>query len=116
MNYEKCSAKSLKKKTIRYELIGCPFCGREDTVALSDCRECFVCIDEPYNCAECKHLTYTVVCDVNAGGCGASSCSCHRAVHIYYKRFLQDKGRSDFTSNEEALLAYMSAKAKVVKE
>lgn len=42
--------------------------------------------------------------------------SCHRAVHIYYKRFLQDKGRSDFTSNEEALLAYMSAKAKVVKE
>lgn len=94
MNYDKCSAKSLKKKTIRYELIGCPFCGREDTVVLSDCRECFVCIDEPYNCAECKHLTYTVVCDVNAGGCGASSCmhdTKEKAVTAWNRRVNNDE-------------------------
>ena len=72
MNYEKCSAKSLKKKTIRYELIGCPFCGREDTVNLSDCSECFSCVDEP-PCDCCDWKKYLIACNVNIGGCGAAS-------------------------------------------
>ena len=29
------------------ELKPCPFCGGEYTVNLSDCSECFLCVDEP---------------------------------------------------------------------
>lgn len=50
----------------------CPFCGRKDAVTLSDCSECFPCVDEPpcYGCNWVKHL---VVCNANIGGCGAAS-------------------------------------------
>ena len=29
------------------EIKPCPFCGGEHTVNLSDCSECFLCVDEP---------------------------------------------------------------------
>ena len=42
--------------------------------------------------------------------------SCHRAVHLYYKRYLQEKQRTDFESTEEASEVYNQAKSEVVLE
>lgn len=36
--------------------------------------------------------------------------SCHKAVHQYYRNFLRDEGKSDFTSKEEANEVYERAK------
>lgn len=39
--------------------------------------------------------------------------SCHRAIHIYYRNYLKQKGLSDFKSNEEAESVYNQAKMEV---
>ena len=41
--------------------------------------------------------------------------SCHRAVHLYYKYYLQKNNLSDFKSEQEARLAYYNAKMEVLK-
>ncbi|HDS8560151.1 TPA: HNH endonuclease [Escherichia coli] len=37
--------------------------------------------------------------------------SCHKAIHQYYRNFLRDEGKSDFTSKEEANEVYECAKS-----
>lgn len=37
--------------------------------------------------------------------------SCHKAVHQYYRNYLRDEGKSDFTSKEEANEVYECAKS-----
>lgn len=39
--------------------------------------------------------------------------SCHRAIHIYYKKYLVEEEKNDFESPEEAKLVYSSAKSEV---
>lgn len=41
--------------------------------------------------------------------------SCHRAVHIFYREYLRSKNISDFSTDEDALTAYRSAKEGVTK-
>lgn len=41
--------------------------------------------------------------------------SCHRAVHLYYKCYLKERNSADFTSNDEAMDAYIAAKERVKK-
>lgn len=44
----------------------------KDTVNLSDCSECFSCVNEPH-CDGCNWAKHLIVCNVNLGGCGAAS-------------------------------------------
>ena len=61
------------KEVIEYnEIKPCPFCGGKYTVNLSDCSECFSCVDEP-PCDGCNWVKHLIVCNVNLGGCGAAS-------------------------------------------
>ena len=39
--------------------------------------------------------------------------SCHRAIHLFYKIYLQNYEQEDFSSNEEARKVYLQAKAEV---
>ena len=54
------------------ELKPCPFCGGKYTANLSDCSECFLCVDKP-PCDGCNWKKYLIVCNTNIGGCGAAS-------------------------------------------
>ncbi len=40
--------------------------------------------------------------------------SCHRAVHMYYRKWLQENGRADFHSREEAHDVFMQATEEIV--
>ncbi|MBU2701144.1 hypothetical protein Ga0466249_002258 [Sporomusaceae bacterium BoRhaA] len=48
--------------------LSCPFCGGKN-IEFDDCKGTEAC----NNFEECKSAYYTVVCNINKGGCGASS-------------------------------------------
>ena len=51
------------------ELKPCPFCGGEN-IEISTCKE----LEDCANFEECQSIGfYSIVCNINKGGCGASS-------------------------------------------
>ena len=78
------------------ELKQCPFCGGKYTVNLSDCSECFSCVDEPH-CDGCNWKKYLIVCNVNLGGCGAASGLCdttEKAIEAWNRRVNDERGKA----------------------
>lgn len=62
------------------ELKLCPFCGKQTTPVFSTVQDCEMCANfEDERCPECYEnngndgCIHFVVCDVNRGGCGAST-------------------------------------------
>ena len=67
--FENGEEKEMKKMN-KIELKPCPFCGKTDTLTIVSCVE----LGECRNFERCKLDSYkTICCDVNKGGCGATS-------------------------------------------
>lgn len=59
----------------------------------------------PLSTNDGEHAQTTTLDDV-VGVCP----SCHRAIHLYYKKYLSELGKSDFSSKHEAKETYLNAR------